>query len=236
VATANGLRGESEGTFFDREAGLLERFREGERTALDTVYRAYVDSVARAVASALRRYGHQERHGGGWREVASELPDLVQEVFTRAFEPETRRRFDGVREYGPYLTQIARNVVVDCLRRKLRQVARDAGPLFDEVSLDLVPPVEPEDFADLQIMTLVGQYVEGLPEDLRRVHEALYVQGLSQRDAAEALGLGRQVVRTLESRLRRGLRRVLKECERPGTSRAVVARPWSLHTDDKRAR
>ena len=58
----------------------------------------------------------------GGADVASDLPDLVQEVFTRAFEPKTRRRFDGERPYGPYLGRIAHNVVVDYFRRKQREM------------------------------------------------------------------------------------------------------------------
>ena len=149
-------------------------------------------------------------------------PDLVQDVFTRAFEPRTRRRFDGVREYGPYLGQIARNVVVDHLRRKQRQVAIDAIPLINQISLHPAPHDPANDFADLQTMTLVARYVADLPTDLRRVHEALNVQGLSQRDTAEALGLGRQVIRTLEARLRDGLRNLLDELGDPDIAAHVA--------------
>jgi RNA polymerase sigma factor (sigma-70 family) len=112
-------------TFFGRaDAQLLQSFRDGERAALESVYRAYAESVARAIAGVLRRYGREGWHGG-WREIAADVPDLVQEVFARAFEPQTRRSFDGVRDYGPYLRQIARNVVVDHFRRKQRQAFRN---------------------------------------------------------------------------------------------------------------
>jgi RNA polymerase sigma-70 factor (ECF subfamily) len=194
------------------EADLLQRFRDGEESALETVYRTYVDAVSRAVAGALRRYSGDGREGG-WRVVASELPDLVQEVFLRAFEPATRRRFDGVRDYGPYLTQIARNVVVDHLRQKEKQFGPNSMP-FDELALELAPSEVSDELADVQTMMAVGAYIAGLPADLRRVHDALYVRCLSQRQAAIALGLGRQVVRTLEARLREGLRRALGDLDR----------------------
>jgi len=139
------------------------------------------------------------------------LPDLVQEVFARAFEPKARSRFDGIRQYGAYLNHIARNVVVDYLRRRPKQVVPDLASFIDEVSLRPSAHDEVEEFADLQTVERVRLYVAGLPADLRQVHEALYVQGLSQRDAATALGLGRQVVRTLEARLREGLRTFLGE-------------------------
>jgi RNA polymerase sigma factor (sigma-70 family) len=204
------------------ETGLLQRFRNGEPAALETVYRTYVDAVSRSVASALRRYSGEGWHGG-WRVIASELPDLVQEVFMRAFEPATRRRFDGERAYGPYLAQIARNVVVDHLRRKEKQFGRDPMP-FDELSFDLAPAEKSGELADVKTMVVVGTYIAALPADLRRVHDALYVQCLSQREAAVALGLGRQVIRTLEARLRAGLRRALSEIDRR-TGSALAGAP-----------
>jgi DNA-directed RNA polymerase specialized sigma24 family protein len=51
--------------------------------------------------------------------------------------------------------------------------------------------------------------VASLPPDLGCVHDAIYVDGLSQREAAAALGLGRQTVRTRDGRLRHVLRRAL---------------------------
>jgi RNA polymerase sigma-70 factor, ECF subfamily len=221
-------------TFFSRgDADLLQRFRDGETKALEAVYRAYIDSVARAVAGALRRYVG-EGWQGGWREVATEVPDLVQEVFTRAFEPAARRRFDGVREYGPYLARIAHNVVVDYLRRRQRQVVRDPGLLVEWLHLATLDRGEP--FGDLETMALVSQYVARLPADLRRIHEAMYVEGLSQREAASALGLGRQVVRTLESRLREGLRRALGEGGHQEAPGDVAAPACVLLPSDEKVR
>ena len=114
--------------FAHGEAGLLQRFRTGERQALEAVYRAYVDSVARAVSGALRRYCG-EALLGGWRGVAGELPDLVQEVFTRAFEPDARLRFDGVRDFAPYLAW-------DVRRDNERAVERASAEANDRYKLD----------------------------------------------------------------------------------------------------
>ena len=217
------------------EKGLLQRFRDGERSALETVYVAYVDSVARAVAGALRRYCGVNGPGG-WRDVADELPDLVQEVFTRAFDPPARLRFDGVREYAPYLTTIARNVVVDYLRRRQRLRIEDLAPFIGEIAIAGQFPDHGEDFAHSQIVALVAEYVARLPSELRRVHEAMYVQGLSQRQAAEALGLGRQVVRTLESRLKEGLASVLRGAERLDVPSTMVVAAPALHAGKEKVR
>jgi len=201
----------------DDDSDFLRRFRDGERAALDAVYHAYVNTVTRSVVGALRRYGGTGRQS--WRTIAGEVPDLVQDVFTRAFEPGTRRRFDGLRQYGPYLGQITRNVVVDYLRKQSRQVAAERDMVLEEITLAPgAESISPGEGADQRTMTLVRRYVAGLSPDLRRVHDALYVQGLSQRDAALVLGLGRQVVRSMEAKLRDGLRDTLAGSARAGES------------------
>ena len=187
---------------------LLAGFRAGDRAALDEVYRTHADSIVRVVAMALRRY-----KGGGpsaWVTASADLPDLVQEVFARAFDPRTRRSFDGSREYGPFLAQIARNVTVDYLRRRGRQASVDLEQVFATLDTQAVPDPT-ADFADRQTMDRVARYLRQLPPDLQRAHDMLYVRGLSEREAAAALGIGRQVIRTLGARLREGLRRALSD-------------------------
>lgn len=196
-------------TLFRRaDPDLLRRFREGDREALAAVYREYVGAVAQTVAATLRRCGRDSSHGD-WKVVATEVPDLVQEVFVRAFDARARVRFDGTRLYGPFLGAIARHVVIDHLRRRYRQPVIEAAPPGDERPLVVLSGEDVDPFGDAMTAAVVARYVGNLPQDLREVHDALYVRGLSQREAAAALGLGRQVVRTLEARLREGLRLAL---------------------------
>ena len=221
-------RGETMVTDFAlADEATLQRFRAGDHITLESIYREYVSLVARLVARMLRRSGGEGR-GGSWRTIAGDLPDLVQDVFARAFEAETRRRFDGVRPYGPYLGQIARNVVIDHLRRTQKHVVLVEVNLNDEMLASSVGTTEIDDYADLRTMSMVNSYLARLPAELRQVHDALYIRGLSQREAAEFLGLGRQVVRTLESRLREGLRKELAQMspfrarqDDPGALRAI---------------
>ena len=68
------------------------------------------------------------------------------------------------------------------------------------------PAPEPVELDEVRALALLERRVASLPSDLRRVHDAIYVEGLSQRQAAAALGLGRQTVRTYDARLRHVLR------------------------------
>ena len=199
---------------FAGDSGLLNRFRAGEQGALETVYRAYVDCVARTANAVLRACLTGTEHGRA--ELASELPDVVQQVFVQAFSAEARRRFDGSRPYGPYLAQITRNVAVDHWRRMRRYVPVEIDRLVQETSAERGrPDDEGAAWSDPSTIRVVEQYIASLDPESRRVHEAIYVKGLSQRETADALGLGRQAIRTREAKLREGLRRALAQQKEP---------------------
>ncbi len=194
---------------FAGKPDLLLRFRQGDSSAFETVYWEYVDQVTRVVQAVMNSYA--VANGESVKPRATELGDLVQEVFVRAFSPASRSRYDGNRPYGPYLGQIARNSVADHWRSTKRQVVVDVAPLLDALSLEIDLRI-PESWADQETIAVVEHYLTSLEPDVRRVHEVLYVKGLSQRQAAEALGLGRQAVRGIDTKLRTGLRQELRRC------------------------
>lgn len=138
-----------------------------------------------------------------------EVPDVVQDVFTRAFSESSRLSYDGERDYGPYLLTIARNLIADRARRAGREISVD-----DAAFLDLPAQEEElEPWADPETMKIVDSYVRGLPAPLRAVHEARYVRGLPQREAAATIGISRQQLRTREAQLREGLAAALRQGE-----------------------
>jgi len=195
--------------FLHGEPGLLEKFREGDRQTLEGVYRAYADPVARVIGSALRRYCFDDSQRG-WRRTTGELPDLVQEVFIRAFEPGTRRRFDGDRKYAPYLSQITRNVVVATCAANRGGCPVETDPLIREISLHPNSRQGNDDFADWRTMGLVDRYVAELPTICAAFTKRFTFAAVAAR-CGHGSRVGRQVVRTLESRLRDGLRTALEE-------------------------
>jgi DNA-binding XRE family transcriptional regulator len=54
-------------------------------------------------------------------------------------------------------------------------------------------------------MQVVESYLQALPQNLRELHRLRHEECLSQERAAEALGISRQTLRTLERRLQDGL-------------------------------
>jgi RNA polymerase sigma factor (sigma-70 family) len=189
-------------TFFHTRPELLDGFRTGSRPVLEAVYWAYVEKVERIV-----RFGFLRPGGGRVPGVPlPDVPDLVQEVFGRLFRESTRRAFDGERELGPFVGTIARNVVTDWARKRGQTLIEVADEL-DDLPQDDDGPGWPDD----ALIRATEDYLTTLSPALKQVHEQRYVLGRSQDDAARALGITRQNIRTLEGKLRNGLKKALRK-------------------------
>jgi RNA polymerase sigma-70 factor (ECF subfamily) len=197
---------------------LWEQFRRGERSALERIYWEYVERVDRLV----RRLLHL--HGGTRLVAAANVEDLVQDSFTRAFSPAARGAYDGIRDYGPYLLTIARNTVADALRLQQREVLAGGAEIAAWMALeDVAPAEEPASWIDSVTLARVRDYLSRLPIDLQSVHHRRYVLDEAQDVAAEALGMSRQRIRTLEKKLRLGLVRELKRTRAPNASPRIAS-------------
>nr|WP_255216579.1 sigma-70 family RNA polymerase sigma factor [Pseudenhygromyxa sp. WMMC2535] len=182
------------------------------------------------------RHGFSFESGGRRRRFVGygsgfELQDVLHETFRRAFEPGARAGYDGIRPYGPYVKTIARNLVLRSFRDRVRLFSVDGEGVGGgggqesggaQVIADGGPSPERE-VHDLQVAELVARFVDGLDEDARQLIELRFRQGMSQRDAAEALGLGRQRLRTREKQLRRRLLDFLREQGEVGLVEGVIA-------------
>src|SRR5690606_16400276 len=135
-----------------------------------------------------------------------ELQDVLHETFRRAFEPRARAAYDGIRPYGAYVCTIARNPVLRSFRARevlfpLLVDGRGEPTASSLAAIDEGPSPERE-LHDAEIRELVAGFLATLAPEDRRLIELRFIDGLSQRDAAAALGLGRQRVRTREKQLR----------------------------------
>jgi RNA polymerase sigma-70 factor, ECF subfamily len=200
-------------SFFDQNPHLLGAFRAGRRDVLSRVYRAYFTGVERYVHSLCRAAGTHEAID------PHALDDVLQDVFIRAFSPNARRAYDGIRPYGPYLSAIARNCFIGAMRASGREVLKAPHQLqleLDDASSQSEPTRDPH------VRTLVANYLEKLPPSLTNVYEQRFVLGHSQDVACQTLGLSRRQLRTEEERLRGGLRRAL---QRAGVLRHEILEP-----------
>jgi RNA polymerase sigma-70 factor (ECF subfamily) len=141
----------------------------------------------RELADPLRRF---LRSRVGDRDVAE---DLLQEVFLRLHE--RREPIGQIERIDAWLFRVAGNVAIDHLRRR-GVVGLDEG---------LEPSEEPtltdDDQPTRVLSAWLGARVAELPEKYREVLELTEQRGLSQRAAAEQLGLPYS---TVKSRVQRG--------------------------------
>lgn len=139
------------------------------------------------LADPLRRF---LRSRVGDADVAE---DLLQEVFLRLHE--RRDRMDELERIDAWLFRVARNVAIDHQRKHGRERGTEASEPSEE------PIIRDDDHATRVLSTWLGARLDALPEHYREVLVLTEQQGLSQRAAAEQLGLPYS---TLKSRVQRG--------------------------------
>lgn len=185
---------------FREQPQLLGPFRDGERWALERVYRAYVRPVE-VYVRALARAAHCPEFA-----QSSAVADSLQEVFIRAFSPAARAAYDSERPFGPYVRKIAKNLFVDQLRgqgRRAEQLVEFLPDTTEFATADLDGAVDP------RVSVVLSDYLASLPLPLKGVYEQRFVLGNSQEQACNVLGVTRRRLRTEEARLKSGLRRAL---------------------------
>lgn len=201
---------------------LLERFRKGERRALEEVYRHYVADVAKFLERGFT-FQSRDRH---LRFVGYSQPfdvdNAIQETFTRAFKESARLGYDGLHSYKNYLLAIARNLVVDEFRNK--EVAMtpfvysetgaergEAAPVYDGEEAAPARSLSSEgshgtsaeqDFLRQELSKLYAGFVERLDERDRMFFRARFEEQRTQVEAGEVCGLTHMQSRTLEKKLR----------------------------------
>lgn len=156
---------------------------------------------ARSLGAELRRFVARRLSS------PADVEDVVQDVFLRMHRGVGALR-DSER-FGPWVYQVARSAIGDHRRRRARH------PLTDRDAPDLAEAADETD-DDREVERELARYVAGLIGTLEPAYrEALTLtelEGLTQREAAEQLGI---TVSGMKSRVQRGreqLRKLLDRC------------------------
>jgi RNA polymerase sigma-70 factor (ECF subfamily) len=168
------------------DSALLERVATRDHDAFVELYRRY----ARAVFGlALRRLGDRGR-----------AEDATQEAFASIWR--SASRYDRARGPGaPWLFTVARNAIVDGLRRT-------SEPAAEAPDIPSADPGPPEQAESAWAAWRVHRALETLPPSEREVIELAYWSGLSQSEVAEFLGIP---LGTVKTRTRSALNRLADE-------------------------
>jgi RNA polymerase sigma factor (sigma-70 family) len=133
-----------------------------------------------------------------WRDPA-EIPDLRQEIYIRVYESAMRVRPSEPRRF---LFVTARNLLADRMRRR-RVVSIDSTRDLETLNV-LVDEISPEQRINArQELRHLANAFNTLSDNHREVVWLCRVEGLSQRETAQRLGLP---IKAVESRLARGVR------------------------------
>jgi RNA polymerase sigma factor (sigma-70 family) len=145
----------------------------------------------------LARYLHRM-----WRNP-SDLPDLVQEVYIRVYES---ARTTLPTKPKAFLMATARNLVIDQIRRRQAlPMGTVEHPGEFEAMVDEISP-ERHVSAREELMAMATA-LDTLSEKCRRVLWLRRVEGMSQRETGELMGLSDEAV---ESQLARGIRALMR--------------------------
>ena len=127
-----------------------------------------------------------------------EAEDLAHDTFVRVLEAKSVQ----VEQPRAYLHQTARNIAVDAYRREDRREAMELG------ALDQTPPSgDPEHFMHaIQLADSIEQALAELPLNCRKIFIWQKIEGLTQQEIAERLGLSKNMVEKYMIRTLRHLR------------------------------
>lgn len=157
---------------------------------------------------------------GAWRDLESKLrpfvarrvrpgvdvDDVVQDVFLRM-----QRGLPGLRDeerFGPWVYQIARSAIVD----HHRAAAKHRVP-GEETEVEDVPEADEDDGAvERELATYVAPFVAMLPSPYREALTLTELEGLTQKQAAEMLGVSLSGMKSRVQRGRQQLRKSLEDC------------------------
>jgi len=179
-------------------------------------------------ASLSRQLGGE----AGWRELEAKLrpfvarrvrseadvDDVVQEVFSRILRGLASLRDD--QRFGPWVYQVARSAIADHRRAAARHPAppRDAtapGAEPDPASQSGHPAADPDgelEAAAAELARYAALLVSRLPSPYREALTLTELEGLTQKQAAEMLGVSWSGMKSRVQRGRRLVRAALEEC------------------------
>ncbi|MGZ5469485.1 MAG: RNA polymerase sigma factor [Candidatus Aminicenantales bacterium] len=137
-------------------------------------------------------YGYMAKRTGGDRALTE---DIVQESYLRALDTWTHRAVPD----SPlaWLKQVARNILIDHLRRNKWDVK--SGP---DARVDADQRTPADDFESLEIFRAIAS----LGRRKARVLEAFYYDGMSAREIAGEMAISERAVEGLLRRARQSLR------------------------------
>lgn len=134
----------------------------------------------------------------------ADVDDILQDVFVRVLRglPTLRNR----ERFGPWVYQIARSTIIDHYRASGRAPTR-VTELELEAELE-----EPENPVASEVAEYARIFLDLLPSPYREALTLTELEGLTQKEAAEQLGISHSGMKSRVQRGREKLRTELEQC------------------------
>ena len=145
--------------------------------------------------------GKLYRYAFRFLEDSDEAQDAVQEVFVKLWK--MRDQMKDVRNMEAFAVRITRNYCLDQIKTK-HTVSLDVNDYFKDRISDMSDPQEILEKSDT--MKELGRIVQELPEPQRSVLRMRDIEGYSNEEVGEKLGLTPGNVRVVLSRARKKIR------------------------------
>ncbi len=184
----------SSGTAGVSDEAIVARVVAGDTPAFELLMRRHNQRVFRAIRSVLKD--------------ADEAEDVMQQAYVAAFTH--LAEFAGRARFSTWLVRIAIHEALARRRRTARMTSLDDTDAIEEEPM--AKTRSPEDAtSDLELRALLDEAVDALPLAFRTVFVMRAVEEMSSSDAAEALGIPEETVRTRLHRARGLLRETLAQ-------------------------
>lgn len=178
----------------DDDARLLERIREGDHPAFAELVRRH---SGRFYAIAYRFLSQR-----------ADAEDIVQEAFLKLWERPEMWQPDKQAKFTTWFTRIVMNL---CLDKRKRKAPLPLAEDFDVAAMEM-----PQDDAlvERQMQLQLEQEIRSLPDRQQAALNLCFYEGMSNQEAADAMGVHLKALQSLLMRAKATLSKKMKRFER----------------------
>jgi RNA polymerase sigma-70 factor (ECF subfamily) len=135
-----------------------------------------------------------------------DVDDVVQDVFLRM--QRSLRDLRDEQRFGPWVYQVARSAIAEHRRARARHplASGEAAPAAE------ISPEEDDCVVEQELATYVAPFVATLPSPYREALTLTELEGLTQHEAADMLGITLSGMKSRVQRGREKLRALLEDC------------------------
>lgn len=165
------------------EKQLIRRLQVGDEMAFEILFYRYRGKVGNFLRKSLPAH--------------ADLEETVHEIFLRTWI--NKERLDSDRPLEPYLFRIAKNMVIDALRRKVEQsVYLYEGTFFSDIGRDGADSL----IREKELQNWLDMTLKKLPKRRRKIFEMNRFADLTYREIASQLDISEN---TVDTQIRRAL-------------------------------